>query len=170
MAEVALLLTLPEVVMFAKLASVMPAVPDRFVLVSPVMEVTAVLTNAVVANCVVLVKAGAVIAVGVPVKEGEAIVALNKISAVLIVLVDVLAVIFEFKEVRLELILAVLDATFVFNVLIEFKLAVKLVVFEVILLVSVVSAAVALVVSAVIDATFEIILLDKLAVSAFCNK
>jgi hypothetical protein len=156
--------------MFAKLASVMPAVPDKFVLVRPVIDVTAVLTNAVVANCVVLVNAGAVIAVGVPVKEGEAIVALNKISAVLIVLVDVLAVIFEFKEVRLELILAVLDATFVFNVLIEFKLAVKLVVFEVILLVSVVSAAVALVVSAVIEATFEIILLDKLAVSAFCNK
>jgi hypothetical protein len=46
------------------------------------MEVTAVLTNAVVANCVVLVNAGAVNAVGVPVKEGEAMVALNKISAV----------------------------------------------------------------------------------------
>ena len=117
-----------------------------------------------------MVNAGAVIAVGVPVKEGEAMVALNKISAVLIVLVDVLAVIFEFKEVRLELILAVLDATFVFNVLIEFKLAVKLAVLEVILLVIVVSAAVALVVSDVIDATFEIILLDKLAVSTFCNK
>ena len=117
-----------------------------------------------------MVNAGAVNAVGVPVKEGEAIVALNKISAVLIVLVDVLAVIFEFKVVKLELILAVLDATFVFKVLIEFKLAVKLVVFEVILLVSVVSAAVALVVSVVIDTTFEIILLDKLTVSAFCNK
>ena len=170
MAEVALLLTLPAVVMFAKLASVIPAVPDKFVLVRPVIDVTAVLTNAVVANCVVLVNTGAVIAVGVPVKEGEAIVALNKISAVLIVLVDVLAVIFEFKVVKLELILAVFDATFVFNVLIEFKLAVKLAVFEVILLVSIVSAAVALVASAVIDATFEIILLDKLAVSAFCNK
>ncbi len=117
-----------------------------------------------------MVKAGAVIAVGVPVKEGEAMVALNKISAVLIVIVAVLAVIFEFKVVKLELILAVLDATFVFNVMIEFKLAVKLAVFEVILFVSVVSAAVALVVSAVIEATFEITLLDKLAVSAFCNK
>ena len=166
----ALLLTLPAVVMFAKLASVIPAVPDKFVLVRPVIDVTAVLTNAVVANCVVLVNAGAVIAVGVPVKEGEAMVALNKISAVLIVIVAVLAVIFEFKEVRLELILAVLDATFVFNVLIEFKLAVKLAVFEIILFVSVVSAAVALVVSDVIEATFEIILLDKLTVSAFCNK
>ena len=156
--------------MFAKLASVMPAVPDKFVLVSPVIDVSAVLTNAVVANWVVLVKAGAVIAVGVPVKEGEAVVALNKISAVLLVILAVLEVIFEFKVVRLVLILTVFDATFVFNVLIEFKLAVKLAVFEVILLVSTVSAAVALIVSAVIDATFEIILLDKLAVSAFCNK
>jgi signal transduction histidine kinase len=156
--------------MFAKLASVMPAVPDKFVLVSPVIDVTAVLTNAVVANCVVLVNAGAVIEVGVPVKEGEAMFALNKISAVLVVILAVMEVIFVFKVVKLELILAVFDVTFVFNVLIEFKLAVKLAMFEVILLVSVVSAAVALVVSAVIEATFEIILLDKLAVSAFCNK
>ena len=170
MAEVALLLTLPAVVMFAKLASVMPAVPDKFVLVRPVIDVTAVLTNAVVANCVVLVNAGAVIAVGVPVNEGEAMFALNKMSAVLVVILAVFAVIFEFKVVRLKLILAVLDATFVFNVLIEFKLAVKLAVFEIILFVSVVSAAVALVVSDVIEATFEIILLDKLTVSAFCNK
>ena len=118
----------------------------------------------------VLVNAGAVIAVGVPVKEGEAMFALNKISAVLLVILAVLEVIFEFKVEKLELILTVFDATFVFNVLIEFKLAVKLAVFEVILLVSTVSAAVALVVSAVIDTTFEIILLDKLAVSAFCNK
>ncbi len=117
-----------------------------------------------------MVNAGAVNAVGVPVKEGEAIVALNKISAVLVVILAILEAIFEFKVVRLELILAVFDATFVFNVLIEFKLAVKLAVFELILFVSVVSAAVALVVSDVIEATFEIILLDKLAVSAFCNK
>ena len=165
-AEVALLLTLPPVVMFAKLASVMPAVPDKFELVSPVRFVTAVLTNAVVANCVVLVKAGAVVAVGVPVNEGERIVALNKISAVLVVILEV----FELVFVLIEVILAVFALTFVFKVVIEFRLVVILEVFAVILLVSVVSALVALVVSAVIEATLEIILLDKLMVSAFCNK
>ena len=46
----ALLLTFPTVDIVAKLASTMPAVPDKFELVNPVMEVTAVLTNAVVAN------------------------------------------------------------------------------------------------------------------------
>ena len=71
--------------MVAKLASVMPALPDKLVLVNPVREVTAVRTNAVVANCVVLVNAGAVLAVGVPVKEGERMVAFNNKSAVLVV-------------------------------------------------------------------------------------
>ena len=165
-AEVALLLTLPAVVMFAKLASVMPAVPDKFELVKPVIEVTAVLTNAVVANCVVLVKAGAVVAVGVPVNEGESIVALNNISAVFVVILDVLELIFVFNEV----ILAVFALRLVFKVVIEFRLVVILEVLAVILLVSVVSALVALVVSAVTDATLEMIRLDKLAVSAFCNK
>ena len=88
-AEVALLLTLPAVDMVAKFASVIPADPDKFELVKPVMLVTAVLTNAVVANCVVLVNAGAVLAVGVPVKEGERMVALNNISAVFAVILAV---------------------------------------------------------------------------------
>ena len=166
MADVALLLTLPAVEIVAKLASEIAAFPDRFVLVSPVRFVTAVLTNAVVANCVVLVKAGAVVAVGVPVKEGERIVALNNISAILAVILAVLELIFVLSEVILE----VLDATLVFNVLIEAILEVILKVFEFTLLVSAVSAAVALVVSAVTDATLAIILLDKLSVSAFCNK
>ena len=155
-AEVALLLTLPAVDMVAKFASVMPALPDKLVLVNPVMLVTAVLTNAVVANCVVLVNAGAVLAVGVPVKEGERMVALNNISAVLLVILAVLELIFVLSEVILE----VLALTLVFNVLIEAILEVILEVFEFILLVSVVSAAVALVVSAVTDATLAIILLD----------
>ena len=165
-AEVALLLTLPAVVIFAKLASVMPAVPDKFELVNPVREVTAVLTNAVVANCVVLVNAGAVIAVGLPVKEGERMVALNNISAVLVVMLAALELILVLSEVMLD----VLDDIFVFNVFIEAILDVILEVFEFTLLVSVVSALVALVVSAVTDATLAIILLDKLSVSRFCNK
>ena len=166
MADVALLLTLPAVEIVAKLASVIAAFPDRFVLVSPVRFVTAVLTNAVVASCVVLVKAGAVIAVGVPVKDGERIVALNNISAVLVVILAVLELIFVLSEVILD----VLDARFVFNVLIEFRLVVILEVFAFTLFVSVISAAVALVVSAVTDATLAMILLDKLIVSTFCNK
>jgi hypothetical protein len=130
------------------------------------MLVTAVLTNAVVANCVVLVNAGAVLAVGVPVKEGERMVALNNISAVLLVILAVLELIFVLSVVMLD----VLALTLLFNVLIEAIFEVILEVFEFILLVSVVSAAVALVVSVVIDPTLAMILLDKLAVSAFCNK
>jgi hypothetical protein len=152
--------------MFAKLASVIPAVPDKFELVNPVREVTAVLTNAVVANCVVLVNAGAVAAVGLPVNEGERIVALNIISAVLVVILAVLELIFVFNDVILEL----FALTFVFKVVIEFRLVVILEVLAFTLLVSVVSAVVALVVSAVTDATLAIILLDKLNVSRFCNK
>ena len=113
-----------------------------------------------------MVNAGAVIAVGVPVKEGESIVALNKISAVFVVILAVLELIFVLKDVILD----VLDARFVFKVLIEFRLVVILEVFDVILFVSVVSAAIALVVSAVTDAILEMILLDKLSVSRFCNK
>ena len=153
-AEVALLLTLPAVDMVPKFASVMPALPDKLVLVNPVMLVTAVLTNAVVANCVVLVNAGAVVAVGVPVKEGERMVALNNISAVLLVILAVLELIFVSKDVMLD----VLELIFVLMALIALILEVILDVFEFILLVSVVSAAVALVVSAVIDATFTLIL------------
>ena len=50
MADVALLLTFPAVDIVAKLASVMPAVPDKLELFNPVRLVTAVRTNAVVAN------------------------------------------------------------------------------------------------------------------------
>ena len=166
MAEVALLLTLPAVVMFAKLASVIPAVPDKFELLSPVRFDTAVRTNAVVAIWVVLVNAGAVVEVGVPVKDGEDRVALNNISEVLAVILAVLELIFVLSVVILE----VFALTFVFKVVIEFRLVVILEVFAFTLLVSVVSAPVALVVSAVIDATLETILLDNLIVSAFCNK
>ena len=114
----------------------------------------------------VLVNAGAVVEVGVPVKEGERIVALNKISSVLVVILTVLEFIFVLSEVILE----VFALTFVFRVTIELVFEVILEVFALTLLVSVVSAPVALVVSAVIDATLETILLDNLIVSAFCNK
>ena len=49
-------------------------------------------TNSVVAICVVLVPGAAVIAVGVPVKDGDAIVARNNISAILVVILAVLDV------------------------------------------------------------------------------
>ena len=77
-------------------------------------------TNSVVATWIVFVPTAAVGAVGVPVKEGEAIVALNAISAVLlrilatfiaisVVLIVILAV-FEVTLVSSEVILAVFDA------------------------------------------------------------
>ena len=53
---------------------------------------TNVETNSVVAICVVLVPGAAVIAVGVPVKDGDAIVARNNISAILVVILAVLDV------------------------------------------------------------------------------
>jgi hypothetical protein len=115
---------------------------------------------------VVLVNAGAVVAVGVPVKDGEEIVALDNISEVLAVILAVLELIFVLSVVILE----VFALTLAFNVLIDAILEVILEVFAFTLLVSVVSAPVALVVSAVIDATLETILLDNLIVSAFCNK
>ena len=49
-------------------------------------------TNSVVAICVVLVPGAAVVAVGVPVKDGDAIVARNNISAILVVMLAVLDV------------------------------------------------------------------------------
>ena len=54
--------------------------------------VTKLETNAVVASCVVFVPGAAVGAVGVPVNDGEAIVARNNISAVFAVMLDVLDV------------------------------------------------------------------------------
>ena len=70
----------------------------------PTIEVT----NAVVAICVVLVPAAAVGAVGVPVNEGEAMVALNAISFVFTVILDVLAVTLFSKEVILVVFAAIL--------------------------------------------------------------
>jgi hypothetical protein len=99
-------------------------------------------TKAVVANCVELVPGKAVGAVGVPVKEGDAIVALNNISAVFAVILFVLAVI-------------------------EFVLLVILAVLAVSLVLKAFSALVALVTSAVILAvlaTIELVLLVILAV------
>ena len=66
-------------------------------------------TNSVVATCVVFVPTVAVGAVGVPVKEGDAMVALNAISLVLVVILAVFAETLVSKDVML----AVLDATLV---------------------------------------------------------
>ena len=88
-------------------------------------------TNAVVAICVLLVPAAGVGAVGVPVKDGEAIVALNAMSLVFVVMLAVFAV----TLVSNEVILAVFEATFVCN-------AVILEVFDAILFVFVVMLAV----------------------------
>ena len=73
-------------------------------------------TNAVVAICVLLVPAAGVGAVGVPVKDGEAIVALNAMSLVLVAMSLVLVVMLAVLAVTLvskEVILAVFEATFV---------------------------------------------------------
>ena len=59
-------------------------------------------TNAVVANCVVLVPGAAVGAVGVPVKDGEFIVAFNAKSATIDVILDVFEAIISVYEVKLE--------------------------------------------------------------------
>ena len=66
---------------------------------------TVAATKAVVANCVELVPGIAVGAVGVPVNEGDAIVARNNMSAVFAVILDVFIAILAV----LEVILAVLD-------------------------------------------------------------
>jgi hypothetical protein len=104
---------------------------------------TNVETNSVVAICVVLVPGAAVGAVGVPVKDGDAIVARNNISAILVVM------------------LAVFEVTLVSNAASAFVAlvisAVILAVLEVILVSNAASALVALVISAVILAVFEAI-------------
>jgi hypothetical protein len=64
-------------------------------------------TNAVVANCVVLVPGAAVGAVGVPVNDGEFIVAFNAKSATIDVILDV----FEAIELVLEVMLDVFVTT-----------------------------------------------------------
>ena len=88
-------------------------------------------TNCVVAICVVLVDNVAVGAVGVPVNEGDAIVALNNISAVLLVMLAV----FDAIALVLLVILAVFEA-------IALVLLVILAVFEAIALVLLVMLAV----------------------------
>ncbi len=92
-----------------------------------------------------LVPAAAVGAVGVPVKDGEAMVALNAISFVLVVILVVFAATLVSREVILEVLEAIL---FVFVVILEVldvtlaSIAVILAVFEAILLVFVVILAV----------------------------
>ena len=108
-------------------------------------------TNAVVAICVLLVPAAGVGAVGVPVKDGEAIVALNAMSLVFVVMLAVFAV----TLVSNEVILAVFEATFVCSVVILAVFDVIALVLEVILAVFVAT----FVCSDVILAVFEAITL-----------
>jgi len=79
-------------------------------------------TNSVVAICVVLVPGAAVGAVGVPVKDGDAIVALNNISAILVVILAV----FDAMSVVLAVILFVFDVTLVSRAVILEVLALTL--------------------------------------------
>jgi len=123
-------------------------------------------TNAVVASCVELVPGAAVGAVGVPVNDGDAMVALNNISAVFAVILNVFAAI----EFVLLVILAVLEVILVSN---EFSAlealiisAVILAVLDVILVLKVDSAFVALVISAVLLAVFAAIALVLLVILA----
>ena len=102
-------------------------------------------TNCVVAICVVLVDNAAVGAVGVPVNEGDAIVARNNISAVFAVILAVFAAI--------ALVLLVILAVFA---VIAFVLLVMLAVFEAM-------AVVLLVILAVFD-SIAVVLLVILAV------
>jgi hypothetical protein len=97
-------------------------------------------TKAVVATCVELVPGKAVGAVGVPVKDGDAIVALNNISAEFIVILVVLAA----MEFVLLVILEVLAVTLVLKAFSA--------------LVALVTSAVILAVLATIELVFEVIL------------
>ena len=87
---------------------------------------TKVETNSVVAICVVLVPGAAVGAVGDPVNDGDAIVALNNISAILVVMLAVL----DAMSVILAVILFVFDVTLVSRAAIAFVFEVMLEVFE----------------------------------------
>ena len=84
---------------------------------------TNVETNSVVAICVVLVPGAAVGAVGDPVKDGDAIVARNNISAILVVMLAVL----DAMSVVLVVILFVFDVTLVSRAAIAFVFEVTLV-------------------------------------------
>jgi len=116
----------------------------------------------------VLVPAGAVGAVGVPVNDGEAIVALNNISAVFAVMLEVLDAILVLKSfstfvalVISAVMLDVLEVTLVSNAASAFVAlvisAVMLEVLDVILVLKSFSAFVALVISAVMLEVLEAI-------------
>jgi len=125
---------------------------------------TVAATKAVVANCVELFPGAAVGAVGVPVNDGDAIVARSNISAVFVVILavfDIILVSNEFSAFVALVISAVILAVFaaiefvllvILKVLavIAFVLLVILTVFDVILVSNEFSAFVALVISAVI--------------------
>jgi hypothetical protein len=78
-------------------------------------------TNAVVAICVLISPVTGVGAVGVPVKDGDAIVALNAISLVFVVMLAVLAVILFVLVVTLASIAVIL---FVFDTILVGKVAI----------------------------------------------
>ena len=116
-------------------------------------------TNAVVAICVVLVPGAAVGAVGVPVNEGESIVARNKISAML----AVIEAVFAAMAVVLLVMLAVFAAMAFVLLVIEAVLAAIAIVLLVMLAVFAAIAFVLLVIEAVLAAIL-VVLLVMLAV------
>jgi hypothetical protein len=143
---------------------------------SDILEI-AVVTNEVFANWFELSPVAAVGVVGLPVKEGEAIVARNKISAVFAVILFVFEVTLVSKAfsafvalVISAVILFVFEVTLVskaFSAFVALVIsAVMLFVFEVTLVSKAFSAFVALVISAVILFVFEVTLVSK-AFSAF---
>ena len=94
-------------------------------------------TNAVVASCVELVPSEAVAAVGVPVNDGDKIVALNNISNVLVVMLVVLAakLVFNAASALVALVISVVmldvfELTFVVRLAIVFEFTVMLAVFD----------------------------------------
>ena len=108
-------------------------------------------TNAVVANWFVLVPGAAVGAVGVPVNDGDAIVALNAISEIFVVILEVF-----------DVILAVFDVTLIFKEAISSVFVVMLEVFEaikfVLFVILVVFAAIEFVLAVILDVFAEIAL------------
>ena len=119
-----------------------------------------------VANCVVFVPGAAVGAVGVPVNDGEAIVARNKMSAVFAVILDVFDVTLVSNAasafVALVISAVMLDVFAAMSVV----LLVMLAVLDVILVSNAFSAFVALVISAVMLDVFEAINVGNVAIVA----
>ena len=112
-----------------------------------------------------LVPAAAVGAVGVPVKEGEAIVALKAMSLIFVVILAVFAATFVCSEVILAVLLAtVVCRDAMFEVLVEILFALVVILLELVIMFAVLVAILA--VFAVMLAVFEIIFESKVVILA----